>query len=148
MRSKTIPVLGLLIIGFVFFACATTGETGYAELAAQGVDVFAGKNWNAPRRNNMYDRWEFTGDGTFHFWHVHYGEPLDRGVYRYELNDGTITITREGEHEGSVYAYTFKGRTVTLTPARQGDGGAEYAPSGGHTMGALPETEAAFTHAK
>jgi hypothetical protein len=29
---------------------------GYEELAARGVDVFAGKNRNASRRNNMYDR--------------------------------------------------------------------------------------------
>jgi hypothetical protein len=143
--KKYIGVFALLGLALLS-SCATTGGADYAELAAQGVDVFAGKNWNAPRRNNMYDRWEFNTDGTFHFWHVHQGKPLDRGVYRYQLNDGTITITKEVEHEGSAYAYTFKGKTVTLTPVHHG--GAEHAPAGGHEMGALPETETTFTHAK
>jgi hypothetical protein len=135
-----------------FFSCATAGGVDYGELAAQGVDVFAGKNWNAPRRNNMYDRWEFGADGTFHFWHVHHGEPLDRGVYRYEAKDGTITITKEGEHTGTVYAYAFNGKTVTLTPVKHSGGGsaaAAGAASGGtHGMGALPEEPVTFTHAK
>jgi hypothetical protein len=145
MHNQTLRILVALVVGFIFASCATTGEN-YAAEAAQGADVFSGKNWNAPRRNNMYDRWEFNTDGTFHFWHVHHGEPLDRGVYRYQLSDGTITITKEGEHEGSAYTYTFKGRTVTLAPVHHG--GAEHAPAGGHEMGALPEDTATFTHAK
>ncbi|MDR0557226.1 MAG: hypothetical protein LBG43_05080 [Treponema sp.] len=152
MCNKAKIVLGLLGVGFVFSSCATTGGTDYAEQAAQGVDVFAGKNWNAPRRNNMYDRWEFNADGTFHFWHVHHGEPLDRGVYRYEFRDGTITIIKEGEHTGTVYTYVFNGKTVTLTPEKhhsESGVSAEHADSGGHHgMGALPETPVAFTHVK
>jgi hypothetical protein len=136
-------------LGFLFSSCATSGGAGYGELAAQGVDVFAGKNWNAPRRNNMYDRWEFNTDGTFHFWHVHHGEALDRGVYRYRLKNGTITITKEGREETAAYTYTFSGKTLTLTPVRPGDGGAEPGLSGGHhEMGALPETTTAFTKAR
>jgi hypothetical protein len=145
MRNKTKIVLGLLVIGFVFSSCATTGATtggvDYAVEAAQGADVFAGKNWNAPRRNNMYDRWEFSTGGTFHFWHVHHGEPLDRGVYRYEAKDGILTVTKEGDeaHNHRHYAYTFSGNTVTLTP---------HVSSGEHQMGALPESPVTFTHAK
>ena len=165
MRSKAKIVLGLLVIVFAFSSCATTGATtgggvDYAVEAAGGADVFAGKNWNAPRRNNMYDRWEFGNDGTFHFWHVHHGEPLDRGVYLYEAKDGVITITKEGEHEGTVYTYTFSGKTVTLTPfhhesehedaehAAAEHGATEHAPSGGLRMGALPESPVVFTHAR
>ncbi|MDR2447534.1 MAG: hypothetical protein LBD58_09675 [Treponema sp.] len=152
-------------------ACASVGGSGYAEQSAQGIDVFAGKNWNAPRRNNMYDRWEFNTDGTFHFWHVHHGEPLDRGVYRYEAKDGVLTVSEEGTEERAAYAYTFSGGAVTLTPVEHGSGGhgarggaspehgvAEdggsaqaatgHAPSGGHRMGALPEAPVMFTHAR
>jgi hypothetical protein len=99
----------------------------------------------------MYDRWEFNTDGTFHFWHVHHGEPLDRGVYRYEVKDGTITITKEGEHGGTVYTYAFSGKTVALTPVRHEGGehgAAEPASSGGHRMGALPEAPVTFTQAR
>ena len=161
----SMPVLltGLIFVIFgitAFTACATTG-VDYAEQAAQGLDVFAGKNWNTTRRNNMYDRWEFNTDGTFHFRHVHHGEPLDRGVYRYELKDGIITIAKEGEDDHSHYRYVFSGKTVTLTPfhhAPEHDGaehdGAEHdapehAPSGDrHQMGALPEAPVTFTHAR
>jgi hypothetical protein len=151
-------------------SCATTGDIDYAAAAAQGIDVFAGKNWNAPRRNNMYDRWEFNTNGTFHFWHVHHGEPLDRGVYRYELKDGIITVTKEGEDGHSYYSYVFSGNTVTLTPFHHGENheadehgtsehaatehdtaehkAAEHGGSGGHQMGALPESPVTFTHAK
>ncbi|MDR2370346.1 MAG: hypothetical protein LBD71_02600 [Treponema sp.] len=166
MGEKT-TFLSVLLTGLIFAifgvtaftACAGTGEN-YAEQAAQGADVFAGKNWNAPRRNNMYDRWEFGNDGTFHFWHIHHGEPLDRGVYRYELKDGIITITKEKEEGGSRYAYVFSGETVVLTPWRHGEnngagehaaaehGATEHAPSGGRRMGALPEDPVTFTHAR
>ncbi|MDR2095583.1 MAG: hypothetical protein LBP76_08705 [Treponema sp.] len=155
-------------------SCATTGGVDYAQLAAEGADVFAGKNWNAPRRNNMYDRWEFNADGTFHFWHVHHGDPLDRGVYRYELKGGLITIAKEGTGESAAYTYTFSGKTVTLTPfhhapehgdaehaavehaepaehrtpAAHTEPAAEHAPSGGHQMGALPESPVTFTEAR
>jgi hypothetical protein len=95
----------------------------------------------------MYDRWEFNTDGTFHFWHVHHGEPLDRGVYRYEAKDGTLTVTKEGEHTGTAYTYTFSGKTVTLTPAEYHNAG-EHAPSGEHGMGALPEAPVTFTEAR
>ncbi|MDR2142930.1 MAG: hypothetical protein LBP29_01000, partial [Treponema sp.] len=116
-----------LILGLMA-ACATTGGVNYAEQAARGEDVFAGKNWNAPTRNNMYDRWEFNTGGTFLFWHVHHGEPLDRGVYRYELKDGIITIVKEGEDDHHHYSYTFSGKTVTLTPFHHatGHGDAEH----------------------
>jgi hypothetical protein len=137
---------------FLFAAsCATTGEN-YAAEATQGVDVFAGKNWNAPRRNNMYDRWEFNTDETFHFWHVHHGEPLDRGVYCYELKDGIITITKEGEEGHSHYSYVFSGNTVTLTPYHHAPEGAEHGDSSAASeepkMGSLPKAEVTFTHAK
>ena len=173
MRKKMayMPVLVLLLSGMALASCATTGGAGYAEQAARGVDVFAGKNWNAPRQNNMYDRWEFNTNGTFHFRHVHHGEPLDRGVYRYELKDGVITITKEGEDDHSHYSYVFSGDTVTLTPfhhaAEHEDaehdteehhggsgvpaehGAGEHTGSGTpHQMGALPEAAVAFTHAK
>jgi hypothetical protein len=154
MRNYTLGILVALVLGFALAACTTTGGVDYAELAAQGVDVFAGKNWNAPRRNNMYDRWEFNADGTFHFWHVHHGEPLDRGVYRYELDGGIITATKEGTGEAAAYAYTFSGKTVTLTPAEHGGGEhgtAEHgiaAPEGHHGMGALPEAPVTFTEAR
>jgi hypothetical protein len=134
----------LSIAVFLFVACATSGDVDYAQLAASGEDVFAGKNWNAPRRNNMYDRWEFNTDGTFHFVHVHLGTPLDRGIYRYEANNGTISIVKEGEEHKSVYTYEFKGKTFILTPV--------HSEGGGHSshgvMGALPEDTASFTWAK
>jgi hypothetical protein len=98
----------------------------------------------------MYDRWEFNTGGAFHFWHVHHGEPLDRGVYRYELKDGIITIVKEGTGERAAYACTFSGKTVTLTPVKHGageHGAAEHAPSG-HAMGALPEAPVRFTEAR
>jgi predicted small secreted protein len=149
---------GLVIYVTSLAACATTGGTGYEEQAAQGVDVFAGKNWNAPEHNNMYDRWEFNTDGTFHFWHVHHGEPLDRGVCRYELKGGTITVTKEGTGENAAYAYAFSGTTVTLTPVEHGNGehdttehnAVEHSPAaaGGHAMGALPEAPVTFTEAR
>jgi hypothetical protein len=163
MRKKIIvkSVTAGLFVGLMALAsCATTGGVDYAQLAAQGADVFAGKNWNAPRQNNMYDRWEFNTDGTFHFWHVHHGEPLDRGVYRYELKDGIITAAKEGEDGRRQYSYVFSGKTVTLTPfhhaPEHGDAehgtptahpepAAEHAASGGHQMGALPESPVTFT---
>ena len=159
MRNYTLRILVALTFGFAFAACATTGGVDYAAEAAQGVDVFAGKNWNAPRRNNMYDRWEFNIDGTFHFWHVHHGEPLDRGVYRYELKDGIITIAKEGEDGHSRYRFVFSGSAVTLTPFHHSENheagehdraeavATKPAPSGGQ-MGALPESPVAFTHAR
>jgi hypothetical protein len=161
-KAIFLPVLAGLLLGMTA-SCATTGGVDYAQLAAEGADVFAGKNWNAPRRNNMYDRWEFNADGTFHFWHVHHGEPLDRGVYRYELKDGIITVTKEGTGESASYTYTFSGKTVTLTPfhhehgdaehapadhAESAEPAAEHAPSGGHQMGALPESPVTFTEAR
>jgi hypothetical protein len=159
MQKKIIaaPVLAGLILGSMAFAsCATAGGADYAELAAQGVDVFAGKNWNAPRRNNMYDRWEFSADGAFHFWHVHHGEPLDRGVYRYEVKHGIFTAVKEGTGETASYTYAFSGKTVALTPAAQGSGGhgapehnvAEHSQAASgerHGMGALPEAPVIFT---
>jgi hypothetical protein len=149
MHNNGIIVFGLLLMGFAFSSCATTGGVDYAEQAARGEDVFAGKNWNAPRRNNMYDRWEFNADGTFHFWHVHHGEPLDRGVYRYELKDGTLSVTKEGTEETAAYTYTFRGKTVTLTPVEHGGhDAAEHAPSREHQMGALPEAPVTFTEAR
>jgi hypothetical protein len=155
MYNRILRILVALVLGFTFASCATTGGIDYAGEAARGIDVFAGKNWNAPRRNNMYDRWEFNTDGTFHFWHVHHGEPLDRGVYRYELKDGIITIAKEGEEGHNHYSYVFSGNTVTLTPFHHGEnhaaeeqGAPEHAPSGGHQMGALPEAAVTFTHAK
>ncbi|MDR0722254.1 MAG: hypothetical protein LBF75_05590 [Treponema sp.] len=149
MRKKTLLRLVGLILGLMALtSCATTGEN-YAELTAQGVDVFAGKNWNAPRRNNMYDRWEFNADGTFHFWHVHHGEALDRGLYHYELKQGILTAVKDGTEEHGTYTYTFSGKTVTLTPVEQEEqGGTEHAASGGHQMGALPEATVTFTHAR
>ena len=131
----------LSIAVILFAACATSGGVDYAQLAASGEDVFAGKNWNAPRRNNMYDRWEFNTNGTFHFVHVHHGTPLDRGIYRYAANNGTISIVKQGEEYNTVYTYVFKGKAFTLTPASQ-----VHHPSGGHQMGALPEDAVTFTH--
>jgi hypothetical protein len=170
MRNNLSVFFVASVFMFMAFAsCATTGGVDYAEQAAGGADVFAGKNWNAPRRNNMYDRWEFNTNGTFHFWHVHHGEPLDRGVYRYELKDGIISVAKEGEDHHSHYSYVFSGKTVTLTPfyhaSEQGDAehaesaehgtpaahtepAVEHAPSGGHQMGALPEAPVTFTHAR
>jgi hypothetical protein len=130
----------------LFASCATTGGADYAE----GADVFAGKNWNAPSRNNMYDRWEFSAGGTFHFWHIHHGEPLDRGVYRYGTKNGVLTVSKEGTGESASYAYTVSGKTVTLTPVNHGGtehAAVEHAPSGGHQMGALPESPVTFTEA-
>jgi hypothetical protein len=147
-------ILAGLVLGITFLAaCATTGGANYEEQAAQGADVFAGKNWNAPEHNNMYDRWEFNTGGTFHFWHVHHGEPLDRGVYRYELKGGTITVTKEGTGETAAYTYAFSGKTVTLTPIKHGTAEhdvAEHSPAagGGHAMGALPEAPVTFTEAR
>jgi hypothetical protein len=151
-------ILGLLLSIMASVSCTTTRGTNYAELAVQGIDVFAGKNWNAPEHNNMYDRWEFSDDGTFHFWHIHEGTPLDRGVYRYEVKDSIITIAKEGDEDHRHYAYVFSGNTVTLTPVEhhgatehEGEGHevAEHADSGGHhNMGALPEAPVTFTHAK
>jgi hypothetical protein len=91
-------------------------------------------------------------------------------VYRYELKDGIITIAKEGEDGHHHYSYTFSGNTVTLTPFHHGERheaeehtttehaaaepeGAEHAPtehtpSGGHQMGALPESPVTFTHAR
>ena len=126
----------------LFAACATAGSVDYAQLAASGEDVFAGKNCNAPRRNNMYDRWEFRTDGTFHFIHVHEGKPLDRGIYRYETDNETISIVKEGEEYTTVYTYEFKGKTFTLTPIP-----GERRPSV-NQMGALPEDPVTFTHAR
>jgi len=137
-------VLYLSIFVVLFAACATTGGIDYAQIAASGEDVFAGKNWNAPRRNNMYDRWEFNTDGTFHFVHVHLGNPLDRGIYRYEANNGTISIVKEGEEDVTVYTYEFKGKTFTLTPVHSEEGG----HSSHREMGALPEDPVTFTVAK
>jgi hypothetical protein len=94
----------------------------------------------------MYDRWEFNTDGTFHFVHVHEGKPLDRGIYLYEANNGRISIVKKGEEHKTVYTYEFKGKTFTLTPVAHNAG--EHNPSGGHQMGALPETTASFTQAK
>jgi len=137
------------IVIFLFAACASSGGVDYAQLAASGEDVFAGKNWNAPRRNNMYDRWEFRADGTFHFVHVHEGKPLDRGIYRYEANNGIISIIKEGEEYETVYTYEFKGNTFTVTPvpSESGEGSsAARRPFG--EMGALPEDPVTFTHAR
>jgi hypothetical protein len=152
-------VIFTVLFLILLVSCATTGSADYAQLAAGGTDVFAGKNWNAPQKNNMYDRWEFNTGGTFHFRHVHHGEPLDRGVYRYELKDGIITIVKEGEDDHRHYSYVFSGKTVTLTPVYHEHGGeehataehtesTEHASSGGHQMGALPETPLTFTEAK
>ena len=136
----------LSLLAFCAASCATTGATtsgvDYADLAAGGADVFAGKNWNAPQQNNMYDRWEFGNDGTFRFRHVHFGEPLNRGVYRYEAKDGTITITRGDGGKPRRFAYVFSGNTVTLTPDEQ-----EAAVAQGG-MGTLPRAPVTFTHAK
>ena len=173
MRNMISMTLIVVALGLVFSSCATTGGADYAAEAAGGADVFAWKNWNAPRRNNMYDRWEFNADGTFHFWHVHHGEPLDRGVYHYELKDGVITIVKEGDdaHNHKHYAYAFSGKTVTLTPVthqneehdtsehadagHEGEdhtpaehGASEHENSGGHKMGSLQKAAVTFTHAK
>jgi hypothetical protein len=98
----------------------------------------------------MYDRWEFGGDGSFHFWHVHEGKPLDRGVYRYEAQDGTLRVWKEGDEERIVYAYVFSdgGKTVTLTPAASGHQGSSDSPGGRHSMGALPEEPVTFRAAR
>jgi len=133
-----------LVVVVLFAACATSGGVDYVQIAASGEDVLAGKNWNAPRRNNMYDRWEFRTDGTFHFIHVHEGKPLDRGNYRYELNDGKVNFIKEGEEYVSVYNIEFKGKTFTVTPVPPEPG--VRRPVGG--MGALPEFPVTFTHAK
>ncbi|MDR0637915.1 MAG: hypothetical protein LBG27_03260 [Spirochaetaceae bacterium] len=146
-KAIVLPILTGLILGIIA-ACATTGGADYAEQAARGVDVFAGKTWNAPVHNNMYDRWEFNTDGTFHFWHVHHSEPLDRGVYRYELNDGIITIAKEGEDVHSHYRYVFGGNTVVLTPFLQNMVPQNTGSGTSHQMGALPETAVVFTEAK
>ena len=136
-------ILFFSIVVVLFAACATADGVDYAQIAALGEDVFAGKNWNAPRRNNMYDRWEFHADGTFQFIHVHEGKRLDRGVYRYEINNGTISIVKEGEEYNTVYTCEFKDKTFTLTPVPPEAG--EHRPAAG--MGALPEVPVTFTHA-
>jgi len=143
---KGIAFISIAVV--LFAACATTGGVDYAQLAASGEDVFAGKNWNAPRRNNMYDRWEFRADGTFYFVHVHEGQPLDRGIYRYEADNGIISIVKEGEDYVTVYAYEFKGKTFTLTPvpSESAHNASKHHPHGG--MGALPEDPVTFTHAR
>jgi hypothetical protein len=151
MKKKQYLLAAAFCVALVMFSsCATTGGVDYAVEAAQGVDVFAGKNWNAPRRNNMYDRWEFGNDGTFHFRHVHHGEPLDRGVYRYELKDGVITIAKEGAGESAAYTYVFRGSTVTLTPFHRAPEheDAEHDAAEHHGMGGLPESPVTFTAAK
>jgi hypothetical protein len=140
--------LFLSIAVFLFATCATSGGVDYAQLDASGEDVFVGKNWNAPRRNNMYDRWEFNTDGTFHFVHVHEGSPFDRGIYRYEAHNGTISIVKEGEEYTTVYTYEFKGKTFTLTPVPAAHNAGEHRPAGGHQMDALPEDPVTFTHAR
>jgi hypothetical protein len=115
-----------------------------AQPSAEGLDSFAGKNWNAPRHNNMYDRWEFNADGTFHFWHVHEGKPLDRGVFHYEAKDGFITINKEGEYDKTVYTYKFNGKTVTITPVS-----VENAPPPDpYRMGALPDKPVTYRLAR
>jgi len=139
---KGIIILSIVVV--LLASCAISSGVDYAPLAASGEDVLAGKNWNAPRRNNMYDRWEFNTDGTFHFIHVHEGTPLDRGNYRYELKDGKINFIKEGEDYISVYVIEFKGKTFTVTPVPPESG--VRRPVGG--MGALPEMPVAFTHAK
>jgi len=141
-------ILLFSIVVAMFAGCASSGGVDYARLAASGEDVFAGKNWNAPRRNNMYDRWEFRADNTFHFVHVHEGKPLDRGIYRYEAHNGTISIVKEGEEYATVYTYEFKGKTFTLTPAPVAHNADEQYHSAGHQMGALPEAAVTFTHAR
>jgi hypothetical protein len=153
MKKKKYRLAALFCAALVVFAasCASTGGVDYAAEAAGGADVFTGKNWNAPRRNNMYDRWEFNTDGTFHFWHVHHGEPLDRGVYRYELKDGIITVAKEGEDRHHHYSYVFSGKTVTVTPYHHENEGehedAEH-EAGGRPMGSLPKAAVTFTEAK
>jgi hypothetical protein len=140
--TKHIVIWGFALLLSLLVSCATTGGgVDYAVEAAAGADVFSDKNWNAPRRNNMYDRWEFGNDGTFHFWHVHFGEPLDRGICRYEAKDGVITITKEGD-EPRHFAYAFSGNTVTLTPDEQ------EAAAARPGMGTLPRSPVTFTHAR
>jgi hypothetical protein len=48
--KQTYNIVIILRIAALFASCATTGGVDYAAEAAQGLDVFAGKNWNAPRR--------------------------------------------------------------------------------------------------
>jgi hypothetical protein len=142
MKRVQIVLIFIISIIFCLISCATT-DGGFEALSAQGVDVFAGKNWNAPRRNNMYDRWEFDTDGTFRFWHVHHGTPLDRGIYRYEVKDGLLTVVKDGTEENAFYTYSFKGNTVTLIPVSH-----NAAEQGKRQMGAMPESQITFTNAR
>lgn len=102
--------------------------------------------------------------GSFQFWHIHHGEPLDRGLYRYELRQGILTAVKEGTGETAAYTYTFSGKTVTLTPVRHGghqadavsaaagqgddEHGAAEPVSSGRLMGALPDAPVTFTEAR
>jgi hypothetical protein len=80
-------------------------------------DEFSGKNWNAPHKNNMHDRWEFRRDGTFHFRHIHHGRPLDRGDYSYLVQDDVLVILKEDLKTLAVYTVVFRdGKSFTVTP--------------------------------
>jgi len=131
-------------------ALAIGGEIDFVQLAAAGGDVFAGGNWNAPRRNNMYDRWEFNTDGTFRFVHVHQGNPIDMGTYRYryEASNGTISVIRDGDERNTVYTCKFKGKTVTLTRVPTEYDASDPNLQYGQRMGALPVTSVTFTYAR
>jgi hypothetical protein len=81
------------------------------------TDAFSGKNWNAPHKNNMHDRWEFRRDGTFHFWHIHEGRPIDRGDYSYLVQDNILLALKEDLETLVIYTFEFQDeKSVTLTP--------------------------------
>ncbi|WP_010254662.1 hypothetical protein [Treponema primitia] len=81
------------------------------------ADAFSGKNWNAPHINNMHDRWEFRDDGTFHFWHIHEGRPLDRGDYSYLISGNVFLALKEDLKTLVVYTFKFTGEeTFTVSP--------------------------------
>jgi hypothetical protein len=93
-----------------------SGKDGHSTSTVR-TDAFSGKNWNAPHINNMHDRWEFRGDGSFHFWHIHEGRPLDRGDYSYLVSGNVFLALKEDLKTLVVYTFVFTGEeSFTATP--------------------------------
>jgi hypothetical protein len=94
-----------------------SGEDEPSNSTTVRTDGFSGKNWNAPHINNMHDRWEFRGDGSFHFWHIHEGRPLDRGDYSYLVLGNIFLALKEDLKTLVVYTFVFTGEErFTATP--------------------------------
>jgi hypothetical protein len=93
-----------------------SGKDGHSTSTVR-TDAFSGRNWNAPHINNMHDRWEFRDDGTFHFWHIHEGRPLDRGDYSYLVRGNVFLALKEDLKTLVVYTFRFTGEeSFTASP--------------------------------